>query len=603
MPINRYDTISTATYNPRSLEETLMVPMLRRKQHDEANAKLESQLMALDKVDPLDVHYNEAQKIKSGLLKTIDEQSSKLATEGFNVNTTGDLFKTNRNIQELYSPTGRLGQINAAKIAQNEAYKRFLSSDDAKSNSADVNLMNWKKHLAKYKGYDDENKIINIEDTGAVKYIDPNAFVDQLATHAGFTDSSWKNSNSGLVDTGIPGENRYVVDVSKAGSSGTNIKNLTSLAKLLNSTLSDTSSPLRKSIDYTGRNVNDVARQLNDQLGIYTKSSQSSETSKNISNVDWSDQTDGDEDLGYSSIMDPSSAREVGPDIKDLNFSNIGTNFPNTGGIGSTVTMGTSGSYVPAKSKKRTYKDVISDPIQQGLYEFSAKRLIEKGKLPKNANLNDPKNAAKIGFYMQNYLKVPTVANDIIQPNIKTLDSPLMGELQGKKQNEVSDALKLQIEAGLRTARNKATGEKVEIPVGGRLEYVGFDSPINARGSRQGNKNEQSVMAHRAIIYDKDGTKVADVEIDRTGNEMKQPLFKKAYEANHVYKNALLNFGKWVTPTGNYSKSKEVGKYQIKFAEDGNIYMKMKGESDSEAEPMSPKVYYQYMNAIMKDVQ
>lgn len=599
--MNRYDQISTAVYTPRSLEETMSVPLLRRKQHDEANARIESQLSTLDKVDPLDVHYNEAQKIKSDLLSKIDKQSEQLATQGFNTNTTGDIFKTNREIQEMYSPTGRIGKINAAKVAQQEAFKRFMSSDDAKSNSDDVNLLNWKRHLSKYKGYDDENNIVNLGDIGAVKYVDPNKFVDDLAKNAGFTDSSWKKSSSGLVDTGVSGENRYVVDVTKARKSGSNIQQLQSLASLLNRTVSDPSSPLRRSIDYTGRNPNEVLTQLGQQMGIYTKVSSEKEDSKNINNVRWSDKEDGES--GYSSIVDPSSVREIGSETKEIDFSKIGTNFANTGGIGSTVTMGTSGGYTPTKSGKQTYKDVIGDPIKIGMYEFSAKRLMEKGKLPKNANLNDTKNAEKIGFYMKNYLKVPTVGNDIIQANVKTLSSPLMGELQGKDQKGVNDALTLQIERGLRKAKDEVTGEEVKIPEGGKLEYVGFDSPVNYRGSKQKNKNEQSVMAHRAMIYDKDGKKVADVEIDRTGNELKDPLFKRAYEINHTYKGALENFGKWVTPKGRYSGSKEIGKYQIKVAEDGNIYMKIKGEPDSEAEAVSPEKYYQYMNAIMKDVR
>ena len=600
--INRYDQISTAVYTPRSLEETMSVPLLRRKQHDESNARIESQLSALDKVDPLDVHYNEAQKIKSDLLSKIDKQSEQLATKGFNTNTTGDIFKTNREIQEMYSPTGRLGKINAAKIAQQEAFKRFMSSDDAKSNSDDVNLLNWKRHLSKYKGYDDENNIVNLGDIGAVKYIDPNKFVDDLAKNAGFTDSSWKNSNSGLVDTGVSGENRYVVDVTKARKSGSNIQQLQSLASLLNRTVSDPSSPLRRSIDYTGRNPNEVLTQLGQQMGIYTKVSSEREDSRNLKDVDWSNRDETGSELGYSSIVDPSSVREIDSEAKEIDFSEIGKNQEKVI-LPKEATPEQIEKYYKNKGGIKDYKSVIKDPIKIGMYEFSAKRLMEKGKIPKNANLNDPKIAERVGFYMKNYLKVPTVGNDIVQANVKTLSSPLMGELQGKDQKGVNDALTLQIEAGLRKAKDKLTGEEVKIPEGGKLEYVGFDSPVNYRGSKQGNKYEQSVMAHRAMIYDKDGKKVADVEIDRTGNELKDPLFKRAYEINHTYKGALENFGKWVTPKGRYSGSKEIGKYQIKVAEDGNIYMKIKGEPDSEAEAVSPEKYYQYMNAIMKDVR
>ena len=40
MPINRYSDLSVSAYNPMSMEELAMVPMMKRKQHDELDKQL-----------------------------------------------------------------------------------------------------------------------------------------------------------------------------------------------------------------------------------------------------------------------------------------------------------------------------------------------------------------------------------------------------------------------------------------------------------------------------------------------------------------------------------------------------------------------------------
>ena len=76
--MNRYDTISTSAYAPRSLQETLLVPTMRRTQHDAADKNLQTQLSELDKVNPLDKHYAEAQRIKGELTSTIGSKVGRI---------------------------------------------------------------------------------------------------------------------------------------------------------------------------------------------------------------------------------------------------------------------------------------------------------------------------------------------------------------------------------------------------------------------------------------------------------------------------------------------------------------------------------------------
>jgi hypothetical protein len=50
-----------------------------------------------------------------------------LATQGFS-NNTSDIYRTNRTIGDLYSPTGALGQINSTKLAYDKDSDEYLKA-------------------------------------------------------------------------------------------------------------------------------------------------------------------------------------------------------------------------------------------------------------------------------------------------------------------------------------------------------------------------------------------------------------------------------------------------------------------------------------------
>ena len=64
---NRYDNGSVSNFNPLSLQEVMMVPLMQRQKHDQLIAQQEMLRQGLAKVDPLDVHMNEALNVKSGI--------------------------------------------------------------------------------------------------------------------------------------------------------------------------------------------------------------------------------------------------------------------------------------------------------------------------------------------------------------------------------------------------------------------------------------------------------------------------------------------------------------------------------------------------------
>lgn len=415
---NRYSQYTWGQYNPLTMQELSLAPVAMRTQHDASIAKAEASRLQLD---PYEKDAARAQELKNQMDAKISAQVDLLNKEGFNPNTTSEMSKLNKEYQDLVGPMGEVSKINSVKPAIAAAKKAFLESDDAKGNSAEINQRRWEEHLAKYKGYTGEGK--NIDDLSAVKYTDPIAFTDQLAMHAGFTDNSWKNSNSLIYDPKTLGENKYVIDETHARKSGTNIPNLRKLATLLNSNWSDKTSPLRTSIDYTYRNPNEVLRQMNEQLGIYTKNESSREDSRGISNMSYGEQNNKNTlppgvPLG---IPDPTPGSSVvlGGDKTDLSeIDKIWNTDQPHHNANPVVPYWASNEDIETKNAHRSNPfsvNDIQDSFQRNLYEETFKQMTSpKGYTFKNKdgkimnyklNPQEGKNRKKVAQLISNVIK------------------------------------------------------------------------------------------------------------------------------------------------------------------------------------------------------
>ena len=58
--MNRYTSITPSQFNPLSLEEIMLVPSMKRKEHNDILAKQEILRGELAKVDPDEKYFNEA---------------------------------------------------------------------------------------------------------------------------------------------------------------------------------------------------------------------------------------------------------------------------------------------------------------------------------------------------------------------------------------------------------------------------------------------------------------------------------------------------------------------------------------------------------------
>lgn len=588
-----------------------MVPMMKRQQHDKANEQLYANLAELDKIKPLDKHYNEAQKIKAELSSRINNQASKLATEGFNTNTTTDLFKTNRDIQSMYSPTGKIGQINAAKEAYDKDSAEYLKNATALGHSPEVVQRNLKAIQDKYNSspiYDDKGKVINMSiDALPPKYVDHIARAREFFKDANMSASAIDNLASSIQSDG---RGSYVLSQGAKKKYASNLPQLQSAVNFLNNEINNPNSDVGKSLKYGFKTPQEALEDIKRMSPIYRKTESEIGSTNQISSFTPAKTTESKDKTVPTGIMDPDSTRTIGDELKKVDFSQIGRTYGHTSTGSSPSVAGSGvGQIVNAKGNgKYSYKDVITDPLTQSLYEGSYRKLVKAGRIKQGSDINSPENAQKIGFYMNNHLKIPTIANDVIRADISPNAEMFMGNFTKKSGTERNLTLNQDIKAGFRDVVNQETGEtysKKDFEKGGKaegytLEYVGYDSPVNARGSRFKNAKEQSVMPHRAILKDKDGNIVTgNAAVSRTKQEIDSPEFKKAYEINKTYIGAVSNLGEWVVPKGVYSGSRKLKEYRVMYNEDGTISMK-KGKNGV-PEKMSLSEYQNNMDQIISD--
>ena len=599
--MNRFDNVSVSAYTPQSMQELAFTPMMKRQKHDEMSKNL-AELSAIA-TDPLNEHRDEALQLKNNLESKLGNLSGDLANKGIDSIGISDFYKLQKERNDLIAPTGRIGQINAAKIAEAKAKDDFMKNSD-KQFGQDRLEQKWLEHRAKYKGYDKDKNILNIENLGSPKYVDLDTGIKDVLSTLGSTTTE-KLLNSGLQ---FKNTDHGVVMTNAQGSivTETNDTQLNNALQSLKTRFINKTGEGRISRDFEGRSTNEDIEYINNRvLGAKTfKQNKDYKTTYDMLNPP-KDNKNGDKEktsMFNDAIQDPNSIKNLNKETGEIDFTKIGSKLGNTGGIGSTTTMGTSGGYTPQKSGTQTYKDVLP-PTHQKFYETAAKRLIASGRLPKNADLNSTTNAEKIGFYMKNHMKFPTIASDIIRADVAIDNQLFSGNLASKDQNSRNATLTQdlrQTKKGLplRTMIDVENGGKIKLEEGDTIDYLGVESPINYSSYNFENKFEQSVMGHRAQVLDSKGNVKANVVISRTRNEINDPTFKKMYEINQSYKSGLNNLGDWVRPSGKYSGNKELSKARIKVNDDNTFQIKMDGYEESPR--MDNAQFIQQMQSIME---
>lgn len=604
--MNRYDVASVAKFSPLSFNELAAAPTMMRQKHDASIAQAEALRI---KANPLDKHLNRALEIKNQMDAEIAKNVDTLNKEGYNPTTFQNITKLNRQYQDMISPTGEIGQINNAKVVYDKAKEDFIQ-DAAKQNiGRDQALKLWDKKTAYYTGFGEDGKsITNVSPQGVAAYQDYEKYKQVAKSLMGEVESESRSGGYKLVPSSLNNGTMVMVD-----SKGFQKKS-TNLDALNNAIIAGTEmwlKPTGEGYKYNqdaGVDQNNFKQRFIGDFGSMLRTSEGSGYEENgqfINDATGPNGGSSKDSMFNDAIQDPNSIKNLDKDTGEIDFKQIGSNKnPSFSGAMAQSHEGKkfgNSTYIE-KTGKQTYKDVLS-PIQQKFYETAAKRLIASGRLPKNADLNSTANAEKIGFYMKNHMKFPTVATDIIRADVAIDNQLFTGNLASKDQNSRNATLTQDLRQTkngrpLRTMLDVENGGKIKLEEGDTIDYLGVESPINYSNYGFENKYEQSVMGHRAQVLDSKGNVKANVVISRTPNEMKDPTFKKMYEINHIYKNGLNKLGEWVRPTGKYSGSKELAKTKVKVNDDNTFQIQIDGYGESPK--MNNEQFIQQMQSIMQ---
>ena len=287
--MNRYTQLSPSQFSPLSLEEIMLVPSMKRKQHDDLLAKQEFLRGELAKVDPHEKYFNEAVQERQRLNDQLLAQSEQLAKEGVTSNTQSQFLKMNRDYQDSTSPTGKLGMINQHKkdVAATEKEYRDLAIKMGIPPSISEHWIQqaMDNHMKKTPLYDENGRVIPFKiDKNLVEKVDINKDFSDEAAKLGFTTTGEDNIWSNIV-TSPDGRYTYVNKTGSGNKDTDNVANINALVNYMNAKVNDPSSKEGQWIDYARLNKQSLLDSLQKQSGIYEKDLYKDSSLHEISNL------------------------------------------------------------------------------------------------------------------------------------------------------------------------------------------------------------------------------------------------------------------------------------------------------------------------------
>lgn len=282
---NRYSQITPSQFNPLSLEEVMMVPMMKRQQHDALNSKIESQIAELAKVKPTDRDFTEAQKEKQRLNDMMMSQAERLTKEGVNPNSQSDFLKFNRDFQESISPTGKIGMFNEAYIQKAKKEAEFLDNHVKLGYSPKEALAKLEKAKQDYMNTDiyDEQGRVTMFNTD--KYMAPN-YINHIEEARKFMNDTkmdsreWDKITSGIV---IDDNGQYVHTGGTSGLRADNHAKIEAVLGFMNSRMSPTGD-IGQVLDWRGYDKQQALNEIQSMSGIYKQKAIKDGTTSQISN-------------------------------------------------------------------------------------------------------------------------------------------------------------------------------------------------------------------------------------------------------------------------------------------------------------------------------
>ena len=547
MPINRYTDLSVSAYNPMSMEELAVAPMMKRKQHDEALAKQELIRSGLAKVDPHSKYFTRAQELKQGLESKMDTAAEELAKQGFNNDMIGKSLALNREFQTLTGPTGEIGQINL----HNQNFK--TASADYLANAT---KMGYSPETVQSRLLDEQQKHITGEDRdelGNVKMFHPNLptnYIDHVKTASDlFKDTGLTQNQIDNLGSHIEYDNKggsYVLTEGYKTGNANNDAQLEAAVRSLNDRINDPNQPVRKSLDYQGISPVQALEDIKLLAPVYSKKSTEEGSTSQISNMSTPDNSGSTDTSGTESIV--TSTAEIGKTPEE--YSELDK-------IGKASNMGLPvrdefGIYDKSAAEINKRKDIpfkhteISDPILKKRYIATYNRLRAEKIIPNTMNADDPNAAALIKAKLVKDGPI-TLSTVTIKPNMELSNYLFPNKLVGKDDTATANNVFADIVNNARKVINIETGEV--IPISEFKEnkakvqsYYGYDSPHNwgqnGKDFKFGNPS-QSVAPNR-IIIEQDG-KIVTAVMSRPSTEFNTRQFSVMKDLHDTYREATID--------------------------------------------------------------
>lgn len=297
---NRYTNLTPSAYTPLTLEEIAMVPAMKRKQHDTVLAQQEAIRTGLAKTDPYTKHFDEALRLKQGIEGKMDATALELSEQGISQDMIGKTIGLNREYQDLMSPTGKLGQINAEKLNIAKLNEEYDKLGQQKGWSQATIEEHKNKAIADYNDLDKSpiydpatGRITQYKGPGDIaNKVDYAKLMDSYASNAKMSTTEFSKAAQELAVDEASGQN-VVNGSSYSTKFGNNYQRVLDAYNTMKRELNDPTSEVHKSMIYEGRNPKDLIGQLANQSEIYKQKVSAVEKGNTINPVGTPKDKDG----------------------------------------------------------------------------------------------------------------------------------------------------------------------------------------------------------------------------------------------------------------------------------------------------------------------
>lgn len=571
--MNRYSNYSPSAYTPQTMEELAFVPLMKRQKHDQVLAQQELVRSGLAKVNPYDKHFNEAVQLKQGIESKMDQIASELAANGFNNDMVGKTIALNREYQDLVSPTGKIGQINAEKqniMKLNEDYDK-LGKEKGWSQETIQNHLN--NALVDYNSkpvYDNNGRILKY--TGAedmANKIDYNKYLNELAVNAKMSTKEFSNAVAGLARDEASGYS-VVNKHSYANKLGDNYAAVKAAYDTLHQSMQDPTSEVYKSMKYEGRDPKALLNILNTQSGVYKQSMNSTESSNDINPFGSGPGKTKDDGTNLEGITQSTQTIGQEPNQYD-DLDKIGLDKSTQTGGGTQIIAGlgpvTGNNANFTKTGKKWTSADIQNPIVKMQYDTVYENLINSGKI-KSSQSKDSKEVADIIKAEIRAQGPITVSTKVVVPDRDPNAYMFAGALATKDINERTNTIAADLVAGRRKMQDPENPEKMLTVKefnerGYKVKYDSYLSPQNFE-KNPFNNEAQNAVPHQVTVS-KDGVRLGTALVERTREELNSPSGRASQELNKIFRKTVVIPNKDVNFTSNNLKQKGINSLKVKY--------------------------------------